>query len=35
MLVVKKRQNFCEMNPFFYKISFYKEITKRNLKDFL
>lgn len=35
MSVVKRRRNFCEMNPFFYKISFYKEITKRNLKDFL
>ena len=29
-----KRKNFCDINPFFYAISFRKEVIKRYLKDF-
>lgn len=29
-----KNKNFCDINPFFYKISFYKELCKRHIKDF-
>lgn len=31
---MKQRKLFCEINPFFYKISCWKESFKRNLKDF-
>ena len=30
---IKKTRNFCDINPLFYKISFYKEVIKRNIKD--
>ncbi len=29
-----KGKNFCDINPFFYSISFHKEVLKRHFKDF-
>lgn len=30
---LRRRRNFSDINPLFYQISYYKEILKRNLKD--
>lgn len=32
-MLFKKNKNFCDMNPFFYAISFRKEVLKRHIKD--
>lgn len=33
-MLFNKNRNFCDINPVFYTISFYKEVIKRHLKDF-
>ena len=32
-MLFNKNRNFCDINPVFYTISFYKEVMKRHLKD--
>ena len=32
-MLFNKNKNFCDINPFFYAISMYKGILKRNIKD--
>lgn len=33
-MLFNKKKNFCDINPFFYAISFRKEVIKRHIKDF-
>lgn len=33
-MLFNKNKNFCDINPVFYAISFYKEVCKRHLKNF-
>lgn len=34
-MLFNKNKNFCDINPFFYAISYHKEILRRHIKDFL